>query len=164
MRPKRVLLGLDDSAGAAAAARWAAEAARDSGGEVVVVHAFGARPEVAREMAMSVIDGLGLSDFVTPEGRAELRHLVDTRWCGPLRDAGVPYRTVVSELDAVHAMLEAARHEDVDLIVIGHQGDSGLLHRLFHRMGDRLADHARRPVVVVPAQRATSPAPKAKTE
>lgn len=119
------------------------------------MHAFGAGPGPARELVMGVIDGLGLSDFVTPDGRAELRRLVEERWCGPLREAGVPYRTVVSELDAVHALLESAHHEDVDLIVIGHQGDSGLLHRLFHRMGDQLAGHARCPVVVVPAQPAT---------
>jgi len=46
--------------------------------------------------------------------------------------------------------LGTARREDADAIVIGRQGDTGLLHRLFQGVSDHLVDHARRPVVVVP--------------
>jgi nucleotide-binding universal stress UspA family protein len=142
---KRVLVGLDGSAAAAGAARWAAEAVRDSGGEVIAVHAAGASPELVTEATVSAGYGLG---FFSDGGEraADLSHRLVERWCRPLRDAGVPYRTVISEQDPVHALLDTARQEDVDLIVIGHRGQTGLLQRLFHGLSDQLVDHARRPV------------------
>src|SRR2546423_1194529 len=82
----------------------------------------------------------------SPEGK----RLLEEQWCQPLRDADVPYRTLVARGDPVHELLHTARKEDVDLIVIGHQHDSSFAHRLFRGLSDGLVDHARRPVVVVP--------------
>jgi len=64
--------------------------------------------------------------------------------------------TLVAKGDPVHEMLHTARKEDVDLIVIGHQADSGFVHRLFRGLSDNLLDHARRPVVVVPYSKVPS--------
>ncbi len=149
MQLKRVVVGLDGSAAAAAAARWAAEAVRDSEGEVLAVHAAGTSPELVREAFTDAAYGLGLSSSGRSE-RDELRRLLDEEWCQPLRAAGVRYRAVVSESDPTHALLDTARREDADAIVIGHHGDTGALHRLFRGVSDHLGDHARRPVIVVP--------------
>jgi len=148
MNAKRVVVGIDGSPAAAEAARWAAEAVRGSDGEVVVVHALGATPELVREAAVSAGRGLGFA----PTGSAPPTedHRLEESWCRPLVDAGVAHRTVVSKLDAVQALLETARSEDADLIVIGHRGDTGLLHRLFRGLSDHLLDHAHRLIVVVP--------------
>jgi nucleotide-binding universal stress UspA family protein len=148
MELKQVLVGLDESEAAAAAARWAAEAVRGSGGEVVAV--YGLDTSVPRVAADSLLSGLGVPPADIHNWKEEIRHLLEDRWSQPLRDAGVPFRTMVVEGDAVHALLRAARDNDVDLIVVGHEGGTTFLHRLFKRLSDELVDHATRPVVVVP--------------
>jgi nucleotide-binding universal stress UspA family protein len=148
MELKRVLVGLDGSE-AAAAARWAAEAVQDCGGEVLAVHAVETFP-VVRQAAQSAGRGLGILSSGVTDREEESSRALDERWCRPLRDAGVPYRTVLEEADPVQALLDTARREDADLIVVGHQGGTGFLHRLFRELSDQLIDHAERPVVVVP--------------
>lgn len=148
MQLKQVLVGLDDSPAAAAAARWAAEAVRGTGGEVVAVH--GLDTSLARQAVESVIRGLGVPPTDILDWKEEVRLLLEKAWSQPLRDAGVPYRTVLAEGDPVHALLDTARVQAVDLIVVGHQGGTTFLHRLFGRLSDELLDHARCPVVVVP--------------
>jgi len=148
MKVQRVVVGIDGSEAAAEAARWAADAVRDSGGEVVVVHALGVSPELVREAAVSASRGLGFAPSGSPPATED--HEIEESWCRPLVDAGVSHRTVVSKLEPVQALLETARSEDADLIVIGHRGDTGLLHRLMRGLSDHLLDHAHRPIVVVP--------------
>jgi nucleotide-binding universal stress UspA family protein len=145
---KRVVVGIDGSEAAGEAARWAAEAVRDTGGEVIVVHGLGGSPELMREAAMSAGRGLGFAPSGSPPPTED--HSIEESWCAPLADAGVPHRTVVSKLDPVQALLGTARDENADLIVIGHRGDTGLLHRLFRGLSDHLLDHAHCPIVVVP--------------
>jgi nucleotide-binding universal stress UspA family protein len=148
MNVKRVVVGIDGSDAAAEAARWAAEAVRDSGGEVVVVHGLGGSPELMREAAMSASRGLGFAPPGSPPPTED--HELEESWCRPLVEVGVAHRTVVSKLEPVQALLDIASREDADLIVIGHRGDTGLLHRLFRGVSDHLVDHANRPIVVVP--------------
>jgi nucleotide-binding universal stress UspA family protein len=145
---KRVLVGIDGSAAAANAASWAANAVRDSGGEVVAVHVVGS--PLVRQAAEDAVNGLGMTPSRLRRWEDEARRLLDEEWCQPLRDAKVPYRSVMAQGDAVHALLDTARRENVDLIVVGHRADSSFVHRLFRGLSDELLDHARRPVVVVP--------------
>ncbi|MCA1845055.1 MAG: universal stress protein [Actinobacteria bacterium] len=142
---KRIVVGVDASDAAAAAVRWAAKAA-GTAGEVVAVHST--RAALIGQAAASAATGLGM--FPDAENPTEEAAQAVERWCDGLRDAGVAYRTVVSDSEPVQALLDTARHEDADLIVIGHQGDTGLLHRLFQGLSDHLIDHAQRPVLVVP--------------
>jgi nucleotide-binding universal stress UspA family protein len=151
----RVLVGIDGSAASAAAAGWAAAAVRASGGEVVALHVVSSA--LVHQATEDVVNGLGMSASHVNRW-TETRHVLEERWCQPLRDAGVPYRLLVAEDDPVHALLQTARRENVDLIVIGHQADSSFVHRLFRGLSDGLLDHARRPVVVVPHARAAQPA------
>ena len=145
---KKILVGVDDSEAAAAAARWAAEAVRETGGEVVAVHCLDT--SVVRLAVESVIRGLGVPPTDIVDWRDEIRLLLEADWSQPLRDAGVPYRTMLVEGDPVRALLDTARDLDVDLIVVGHQGGTTFLHRLFSHVSEALLDHASRPVVVVP--------------
>lgn len=151
MKFARVVVGVDGGAGGDAASRWAAKAVRETNGEVVAVHGLGTTPEVLGEAALDAVRGLGFSRSGDPGSKDDVRQVVEELWCRPLREAGVRYRTRVSDLDPVEALLTAARDEDADVIVIGHHGDAGHLNRLFQGLGDQLVDHARRPVVVVPA-------------
>jgi nucleotide-binding universal stress UspA family protein len=143
---KRILVGVNGSESAAAAMRWAAGAVAE-GGEVIAVHASGAA--LIGQAAASAATGLGM--FPNAKGRKEEARQVLDEWCEPLRAAGVNLRTIVSDTDPVRALLNTAQREQADLIVIGHQGDSGFLHHLIQGLSDHLIDHAKQPVVVVPS-------------
>jgi len=148
MEQKRVLVGVDGSAAAQAAMRWAAEAAGPSG-EVVAVHSTGTA--LIGQAAASAATGLGM--FPHAGGRKEEARRALEEWCAPLRAAGVAYRALVSDAEPVRALLDTARREDADLIVIGHRNGSGFVHRLMQGLSDHLIDHSQRPVVVVPSPR-----------
>jgi nucleotide-binding universal stress UspA family protein len=148
MELNKVLVGIDGSPSSVAAECWAANAVRDSGGEVVALHVIGA--PLVQQATEDVVHGLGMAESGLERAQAESARLLEEEWCQPLRDAGVPYRTLVARGDPVHELLHIARKEDVDVIVVGHQCDSSFVHRLFRGISDNLLDHARRPVVVVP--------------
>ncbi|HVW32795.1 MAG TPA: universal stress protein [Acidimicrobiia bacterium] len=152
MNYKRVLVGMNDSPAAASAARWAAEAAAPDG-EVLAVTGSGA-PLIA-QAAGSAATGLGMFPHQGTR-REEAARALET-WCEPLRETGVTVRTFVEDTDPEQAILDVARREDVDLIVIGHRGETGLLHRFFQGLSDHLIDYCRRPVVVVPYSEADPP-------
>jgi nucleotide-binding universal stress UspA family protein len=117
------------------------------GGEVVAVHSRGTA--LIGQAAASAATGLGMFPHVA--GRKEEARQSLEGWCEPLRESGVAYRLVVSDADPVRALLDQARREDADLIVIGHRNGSGFVHRLMQGLSDHLIDHAQRPVVVVPS-------------
>jgi nucleotide-binding universal stress UspA family protein len=143
---KRILVGVDGSPAAAAALRWAADVvAKD--GEILAVHGDGAA--LIGQAAVSAATGLGMFPGVRSDPAAQ-RRLLEEHYCGALRGSDVAHRMIVSDADPVHALLDVAHRENVDLIVIGHQGNSGFVHRLVQGLSDHLIDHARRPVVVVP--------------
>ena len=148
MELKRVLVGVDGSAAAEAALRWAAEAV-GSRGEVVAVHSTGTA--LIGQAAASAATGLGM--FPHQAGRKDDAKRAVEEWCAPLRTSGVKYRTVVSDAEPVRALLDSARREDADFIVIGHRNGSGFVHRLVQGLSDHLIDQAQRPVVVVPSPR-----------
>src|ERR671927_397255 len=95
---KRILVGVNGTAAATAALRWAAEAV-DEGGEIVAVHASGSA--LIGQAAASAATGLGM--FPHQKGRKEEAKLALEGWCLPLQEAGVSYRTVVSDTDPVRA-------------------------------------------------------------
>jgi nucleotide-binding universal stress UspA family protein len=146
MEFKRVLVGVDGSPAADAAARWAAGVVGEDG-EVIAVHATGTA--LIGQAAASAATGLGM--FPHTASRKEEAKRVLEQWCESFRDAGVKYRGVVADAEPVKALLDTARREDADLIVIGHRGESGFVHRLVQGLSDHLIDHAHRPVVVVPS-------------
>lgn len=146
MELKRMVVGVDGSPAAASALRWAADVVGDDG-EILAVH--GTATALIAQAAASAATGLGA--FPELEGRrAEAQRMLEGRWREPLRDTGVAYRAVALDADPVDALLEIARQEDADAIVVGHQGPTGFLQRLFRGVCEGLIDEARRPVVVIP--------------
>ena len=146
MELKRIVVGVDGSPAGAAALRWAADAVGD-GGEILAVH--GTATALVAQAAASAATGMGM--FPELEGRREeAQRMLEGPWREPLRDTGVVYRAVALDSDPVDAILETARQHDADAIVVGHQGPTGLLQRLFRGVCEGVIDEARRPVIVVP--------------
>lgn len=138
---RHIVIGLDGSAGSAAAARWCAQLARATGSEVTAVHGLGAMSELL----------LGIPPSSLRDWKEELRPALH-QWCEPLREAGVPCREEVIDDDPVGALIHTAEEQHADLVVVGAQGHSGFLHRVLGGVSYKLAHHAGRPVVIVPSE------------
>lgn len=152
MNLKRIVVGVDGSPASASALRWAADTVGDDG-EILAVH--GAATALIAQAAASAATGMGA--FPELEGRKEeAQRMLEGPWREPVLDHGAAYRAVARDADPVDAMLETAREHDADAIVVGHQGPTGLLQRLFRGVLEGLVDEARRPVIVVPHHPVTS--------
>lgn len=69
--------------------------------------------------------------------------------CQEATDAGVACASVVRNGSAFHEIVEQAREEDDDLIIISTRGRSALTHLLLGSTAERVVRHARCPVLVV---------------
>lgn len=136
---KRVLVGVDGSANSQRALRWAMALAAPSGGEVVVVHAVG------------LLTRFGDGPLVPAHAHmAEMRERLELEWCAPLASASVPSRAVLVDGAPALALLSAAEREQADVIVVGSRGEGGFAELRLGSTSQQLAEHADRPVLIVP--------------
>lgn len=140
-RFERIVVGLDGSPDALAAAAFAAALASRVGAEVIGVHAMG------------LLEAWG-DDFTSgkhlPESRARIRAQLEGTWRQPFVDKGVPHRVELRDGNAVHVLLTAAEELGADLIVIGSKGAGGLAEQLMGSTSTQITERAAIPVVVVP--------------
>ena len=132
---KRLLVGMDGSAGAKAALRWAAGIADPLGAEVVALSAW--TPQQA--------------ELPPAEWEAEHRELSDSLSAALTGLPGVrSMRSEVVDGAPVDALLERGESEDADLLVVGLRGSGGFLGLRLGSVTDTLAHHTSRPLAVVP--------------
>jgi nucleotide-binding universal stress UspA family protein len=141
---RKVLLATDLEPTSVAAAAEAIELARRLGAELLVV---------------SVIDPRSLRigggrpgqrvDQVRTEREAAAQQLVADG-----RSAGIRVTFLIWEGDPGEAIVEAARAEEADLIVVGSHGRSGMGRFLIGSVSDYVVRNAEVPVLVVRMQRA----------
>jgi nucleotide-binding universal stress UspA family protein len=62
---------------------------------------------------------------------------------------GVPIKTIVAEGATAHAVLETARDEGCDLIVVGHTGRRGMQHMVLGSVAESIVHEADIPVMVI---------------
>jgi nucleotide-binding universal stress UspA family protein len=132
----RIVVGIDGSASSERALHWAVEEARIRGADLEIIHAWhGGLPglipdqpdEVFQRHSRSVLD-TAVSGL--PEGAASL--VIDTR---PVK--GHPAAVLV---DA---------SADAELVVVGSHGHGGVAGSVLGSVSQRVASHARCPVVIV---------------
>jgi nucleotide-binding universal stress UspA family protein len=140
MRIERIVVGVDGSANAEAAVRWAAGLAEISGAEVVAVHALGLLERMASDE----------EPVPAQKHRDEVQRRLENEWCAPLRDAGVRWRSTLRDGSPVTALLAAAEDETADLVVVGSRGLGGFPELLLGSTSTQVAQHSTRPVMVVP--------------
>jgi nucleotide-binding universal stress UspA family protein len=136
-----IVVGVDGSPNSQAAVKWAVKQARQTGTEVVAVHA------------------LGLLEKMDPEAAAvpaqphlhEIEEMFKTVWCAPLAGAGVAYRTELRYGSSVPVLLEIADAADAELIVVGSRGLGGNPELLLGSTSTQVAQHSHRPVTIVPS-------------
>jgi nucleotide-binding universal stress UspA family protein len=143
-----IVVGLDDSASAAAALRWAAEQSRSTGLPLRVVHAW----------QMTALDAsTGSADLWEAAG-ADARARA-TRWV--LDTLGGGAAEVRWSLDIGEGSPESvlvARSREARLLVLGTREHRGLRRAILGSVSHHCLTHADPPVVAVPAPREAQPA------
>ncbi|MBI4261754.1 MAG: universal stress protein [Actinobacteria bacterium] len=152
MAIRRIVVGIDGSEGSLEAVRWTADLASGLGAEVVAVHAFELPSPVQAVYPTSLYAGERWEPAVR-EYRTEVEDLVRTEWAAPLAHAGVSHRTLVVEGPTPTALLQVARREHADMIVVGTRGRGGFAELLLGSVSHALAHHSPVPVTIVPSPR-----------
>jgi nucleotide-binding universal stress UspA family protein len=83
-------------------------------------------------------------------GHEELRRHLEGHWTDGVRQCGVAVRTELRDGNPVQVLLAVADEVDADLIVVGSRGFGGFPTLLLGSTSTQLAQHSRRPVVIVP--------------
>jgi nucleotide-binding universal stress UspA family protein len=150
MPTRRIVIGLDGSAGAGAAVQWCAEMGPVLDAEVVAVNAMSPvsaiLPAASPAEIPPIIDDSAIEESVHEELASELEG-----WCAPLRDAGVSYRSYVVDGSVIDALVHVAGEVAADLVVVGREKHSAIKEKLLGSIPNHLMHHCECPVVVVPA-------------
>lgn len=143
---RRIVVGIDGSAGSAAALRWATRLALATDAEVFAIHVI--------EPPRYDIRSLGLPNTVLNEAnwRETIRTELEATWCRPLVEAGVRDRVQVEEGRAGPCMAAIARRENADLIVTGRRGLTGMAEMVQGSVSYYVTHHAPCPVAIMPAE------------
>jgi nucleotide-binding universal stress UspA family protein len=143
MTTAKIVVGVDGSPHSRRAVEWCARYASALGAEVVAVHAseipFYFQPETIVPLPS-----------LTPKQREEISDVITRDWCKPLADLGVHYQVMLVDGSASHAIMEAARAESAELIVVGRRGRGGFAELVLGSTSHQLSHHATRPLVIVP--------------
>jgi nucleotide-binding universal stress UspA family protein len=136
---RRVVVGVDGSAGSVRALSWAAAASGISGCEIIAVHALGLLTQLDGRLEPSV------------QHREEISRRLEQEWCRPILSDTVSWRSEVMDGNPVSALLEAAAQFDADTIVVGKRGLGGFPALQLGSTSQQLAQHAEHPLVIVPS-------------
>ena len=138
---RTIVVGVDGSAGADRALKWAASRALESGAALLATHVLTYSHEFATDLSIN-----GLTNW----RRSTERDLAG-RWTEPARALGVTTcpRTTEGE-SAAAGILAVAEREHADLIVLGTHGRGGLADRLLGATTYVVSHRARTPVVIIP--------------
>ncbi len=134
-----IVVGIDESRGAAAALEWALDEARRYKGRVTLLHAY--------LLEVAWIDKADIDRWSKAEGQA-----AEAALARMVQDADVPpgieVDTQVVEGSPASVLIDASR--DADLLVVGSRGRGGLTGLLVGSVSQRCVERAHCPVVVVP--------------
>jgi nucleotide-binding universal stress UspA family protein len=139
MAVNRIVLPVDGSATAEAAARFAEDIARSEGEVVMVLGVVVPIPQASDE-----------AESVTAAIRAFMTEQVATE-AGRIRAAGIPAEEIVVEADSPHeGILRVTEDREADVIVMGTHGRTGLVRAVIGSVADKVVRHSSVPVVLVP--------------
>lgn len=139
MGVKRIVLPVDGSVTAEAAARFAEDIARAEG-EVVMVLGVVVPLAPTTDEAVSVT--AAIRQFMTEQVAVE---------AGRIREAGIPAEEIVVEAESPYeGILQVAEERKADVIVMGTHGRTGLVRAVIGSVADKVVRHSPVPVVLVP--------------
>ena len=136
-----VVVGTDGSPNAEIAVREAARFAKADGAALHLVTAYPDIPTYGESIASSA-----------KRDRIDLREVAEgvlSRTAAELEADGLDVMTSAREGDAAHVILELAREQDADLIVIGARGLTGIRRFLLGSVSSKLSHHAECSLLIV---------------
>jgi nucleotide-binding universal stress UspA family protein len=84
--------------------------------------------------------------YLSEEGKKAIEYVVDVG-----QNAGVEVDTlIIKDKNPVDAIIDFATENDIDLIVMGTQGKTGVEHVLLGSVAENVVRSAKRPVLVIP--------------
>lgn len=140
-RFSKIVVGLDGSEHAAWALLWAIDLAKIVRAEIAAVSALDA-PVYVSEYGAPPLQ-------FDPTWRADMQRAFEEEWCDPLRQAEIPYRTVMEDGRAAVVIAGVADRMDADLVVVGRRGRGGVAELLLGSVSHELTQHCRRPVLLI---------------
>jgi nucleotide-binding universal stress UspA family protein len=140
---QRIVVGIDGSAGARQALRWAIGEGRFRGATVEAVHAWQDQLITAYPVAPPHIDP-GATE------RAARRLLDDTVAAEDTTGLAEPVATIAVSGPPALALAEHAK--GADLLVVGSRGRGGFTGLLLGSVSQQLSHHAPCPLVIVPGE------------
>ena len=143
-RFRRILVPVDFSKDAEAALELAIELAKETGGELHLLHAYELPASVT--MAYGVAIPQSVWDGVQEAASARLAELLDR-----VKKAGVKATPHLVTAPAADAIADAAGAHHADLIVMGTRGLTGLRHVLLGSVAERTIRIAPCPVLTLKA-------------
>ena len=141
---RKILAPVDFSENTPPILEWAAHLALEHGSSVVLLHAYHLPVEFQQ------LEGA----YLPPDFWASVRDEAEAslgRYAADLRGRGVEVETAVCEGYAATVIVEEAAARNIDLIVIGTHGRSGLKHLLLGSIAERVVQKAPCPVLTVRA-------------
>jgi len=139
---RTLLVPLDFSDNARAILEWTAHLAKTHQSKVILFHAYHLPVEFQQ------LEGAYLPPDFWANVKAEAQQSL-SRHEAELRDSGLSVESVVREGYAATAIVDEAAEQDVDLIVIGTHGLSGIKHMLLGSIAERVVQKAPCPVLTV---------------
>jgi nucleotide-binding universal stress UspA family protein len=136
-----IVVGTDGSPAADRALEEAIEIAQRDGAKLHLVTAF-PDPAVIRERVTSGATSVQVN-------LSEVADSVLTRAAERAEEKGIPAETYASESDPAEAILEVAKAQDADLIVVGSRGLSGIQRFLLGSVSSKVSEHAACSVMIV---------------
>jgi uncharacterized protein len=144
MAELRLVVGVDGSAEAREAVRWASRLTSTLGGEIVVVHALG------------LLEHLEGNLVVAHRHRAEIEQVLENEWSAPLGRDGTPVQTIVQDGHPVDVLLGVAESIDADLLVMGNRGSGASPDLALGSTSLHVLRAAEVPVLVVPERESSA--------
>jgi nucleotide-binding universal stress UspA family protein len=139
---KRIVVGVDGSDAGKHAVEWTARLAKAMRSEVIAVYAL--------DLPVALPDPYTMPLFLDDKVRSGLERDLVTKWCRPLKTAGVKFRAILQDGRPASVILDLADREKAGLIVVGRRGRGEVAELLLGSVSHEIVLHSKRPVLLVP--------------
>jgi nucleotide-binding universal stress UspA family protein len=139
---KRIVVGVDGSESGKHAVEWTARLAKAMRSEVIAVYAL--------DLPVALPDPYTMPLFLDDKVRSGLERDLVTKWCRPLKTAGVKFRAILQDGRPASVILDLADREKAGLIVVGRRGRGEVAELLLGSVSHEIVLHSKRPVMLVP--------------
>jgi nucleotide-binding universal stress UspA family protein len=144
----KILAATDFSEDSTLALSYAEELARRFGAEILLLHVDQALPPVMVSPEIGPVMDVGaMSRFAEDQRMAAHREL--DKIVNRMREAGLKARSMLKVGSPFLEIIQAAKGEAADLIVMGTHGRTGIVHVLMGSVAERVVQKAHCPVLTI---------------